>query len=157
MAEGTQEKEKSGLPALIGAIAAVIVAITGLIAVLMPKPEPTLPSSAAAPSSTPPAGKDLLAIRSNTEHAGAHALKGKVDDTEYVSQPYTTEGDGRQTKTLTCPKGKIIVPGTPKCMNTGGNPTISSEQIGQNTYRCQWKYQEVGIGIWVEMACKSPQ
>ena len=87
--------------------------------------------------------------------AGTASTRKSIDDTEYVKQPYTTEADGRQTKSLTCPGGKSVVPGTAKCMNTGGNAAILSEQIGSNTWRCQWPYQAVGIGIWVEMACRS--
>lgn len=79
-----------------------------------------------------------------------------IDDTEYLVQKYTTENDGRKSKSLTCPAGKVVVPNSAKCMNTAGNPAASSEQISSNTWRCEWPYQERGIGIWVEMACKSP-
>jgi hypothetical protein len=42
MNEPTTNKDKSYVPALLGAIAAIIVAITGLIAVFMPKTDATL-------------------------------------------------------------------------------------------------------------------
>lgn len=52
MNEPATDKDKSYVPALLGAIAAIIVAITGLIAVFMPKTDATLaPGSNSSPIS----------------------------------------------------------------------------------------------------------
>ncbi len=147
------EPEKSNPAAILGGIAAVIVAITGLVAIFKPKPEPAPAAPAIVVTQPPPPLKE----EKPTPLPRPHVKKPSVDDTEYLVQKYTTEGDGRQTKSLTCPPGKVIIPNSAKCMNTAGNATIVSEQIGKTTHRCQWPYQAVGIGIWVEMACHSPK
>lgn len=51
MNEPTKDKDKNYVPALLGAIATIIVAITGLIAVFKPKTEATLPLASGPNSS----------------------------------------------------------------------------------------------------------
>jgi hypothetical protein len=80
-----------------------------------------------------------------------------LDDSEFVQQPYTTENDGRQTKGLTCPSGKSIVAGSAVCMSTTAVTPLRSDLIGTNGMRCQWPPQPIGVGLWVEMICKTAQ
>lgn len=76
----------------------------------------------------------------------------------YLSPPYTTEGDGRRTKNLSCPDGYHVIPGSAKCTSTSqeqsGNLT-DNQAIGKTSWFCRWeKYSPIGVGLKIEMACE---
>lgn len=75
---------------------------------------------------------------------------------EYKVQPYTTQDDGRRSKSLSCPQGKTVIAGSARCLRTsdafGG--LKSSEQVGDNTWVCEWDPQPIGVGLWIELGCK---
>lgn len=75
--------------------------------------------------------------------------------TLYLRQPYTTASDTRVSKSLSCPAGMAVLPASGKCLRTSeAHGTLKrSEQIGDNTWVCQWDPQPEGVGLWVEMGC----
>jgi hypothetical protein len=75
--------------------------------------------------------------------------------TLYLRQPYTTGGDTRVAKSLSCPDGMVILPGSGRCLRTSEAYGVlkRSDQIGDNSWVCQWDPQPDGVGIWVEMGC----
>jgi hypothetical protein len=89
-----------------------------------------------------------------------HADKEVLSDN--IDHPYTTGpepkngGDDRIHKKATCPSGKIIVPETPRCINTALKNPIYKKQISNDIYMCEWEPQNQGTGIGIEMACRSP-
>ncbi len=77
--------------------------------------------------------------------------------TLYLQQPYTTEADGRISKSLSCPNGMIVIPDSGKCLRTSNNVggVKKSEKVGDSTWVCEWEQpQPVGVGLWVELGCK---
>jgi hypothetical protein len=72
----------------------------------------------------------------------------------YLKQEYTTEGDGRVSKNLSCPEGMVVVPGSAKCLLTAPGVLKSSYQVGDDTWVCVWEPQPIGVGMWVEMGCQ---
>jgi hypothetical protein len=78
----------------------------------------------------------------------------KKCESTYVRQPYTTEGDGRVSKSLSCPEGMIVTPGSAKCLTTANSVAKSSSQVGDNTWVCVWDSLPIGVGMWVEMGCQ---
>ena len=75
----------------------------------------------------------------------------------YLAPPYTTEGDGRFTKNLTCPDGYHVIQGSAKCTSTAPNssgPLADNQAVGTMSWFCRWSnYSPIGVGLKIEMAC----
>lgn len=74
----------------------------------------------------------------------------------YLKQPYTTEGDTRVSKNLSCPAGMVVIPNSGRCLRTSEAFGVlrRSEAVGDTTWVCEWDSQPVGVGIWAEVGCQ---
>lgn len=125
----------------------VVLASAFITATEAPLPTKKLPSGAPTASESTPA-----------EVSPQPGIKPGSCPQRHLVQAYTTGGDGRVSKSFTCPDDMIVVPGSGGCYRTSESfgQLKRSELIGNNTWTCVWDPQPVGVGLWVEMSCMCP-
>ena len=88
--------------------------------------------------------------------AVAEPAKGGI--IKAITQPYTTQDEGRLSKTITCPDDMEVVSGSGSCHRTANDfgQIKKSAQAGTYTWACQWDTaQPVGVGIHAEAVCRT--